>query len=142
MKKKRNNREETPLLREASYLSDAIFQKLMNEKIFPKRSRWLMSGKIADMTNDFMTSVIEANDPKVQTVELRDRRYTLQQIALGKLSAVDVLLNAAIRRFNLPADEFEFIAEKINNCEKLIKAWVNSDEKRYGPPSEAIKYRG
>ena len=101
-----------------------------------------MSGKIADMTNDFMTSVIEANDPKVQTVELRDRRYTLQQIALGKLSAVDVLLNAAIRRFNLPADEFEFIAEKINNCEKLIKAWVNSDEKRYGPPSEAIKYRG
>ena len=141
-KKPRNYKEETPSLRESAYLCDKVLRKLMNEKVFPKRSRWLISGKIADLTNEYMAAVIEANDPKVQTTELRDRRYTLQQIAIGKLSALDVLLNQAKRSLGLPADELEDIAGQINNCRKLLSSWVASDLKRYGPPSGAVKYQG
>ncbi len=68
--KKQSRKPETPSLRESAYLTDAIFRKLQNEKVFPRRSRWLMSGKIADLANDYMDAIIEANDPKVQTEDL------------------------------------------------------------------------
>lgn len=139
--KSRNNKPETPYLRESEYLTDRILRKVCQEKVFPKRSRWVIAEKIADTAVDYLTAVIEANDPKVQTQELRDRRYTLQQIALGKLSALDVLLNTAIRVLSLQPENFKDIASRIITCERLLKAWIASDEKRYGPPSEAEKYR-
>ena len=137
-----NRKPETPSLRESANLTDEIFKKLTQESIFPRRSRWVMAHKIADLANDYMDAVVEANDPKVQTKALRDRRYTLQQIAIGKLSALDVKLSQAVRVFNLNPDEFEVISGKINECSKLLASWVESDVKRYGPPSEAELYRG
>ncbi|MBR3278700.1 MAG: hypothetical protein IKG01_07400 [Lachnospiraceae bacterium] len=139
--KHRNHKDETPSLRESAYLVERILRKLCQEKVFPKRSRWVIAQKIADTANEYLTAVIEANDPKVQTEELRERRFTLQQIALGKLSALDVLINMAIRVLSLKPENFKDIADRIITCEKLLKAWIASDEKRYGPPSGAERYR-
>lgn len=126
---------ETPLMKASMDMTDAILKKVQNEKYFPRRSRWVITGKIADLANDYMTSINEANDPKVQTQGLRDRRFELQQIAFGKLSALDVKLSQAVRVLNLNPDELEYITGLVNRCKTLLQAWVNSDIKRYGSPS-------
>ena len=128
-------KSETPLMKASMDMTDAILKKLQNEKFFPRRFRWLIAGKIADLANDYMTAIIEANDPKVQTQGLRDRRFELQQIALGKLSALDVKLAQAVRVMELNPNELEYIAGLVNRCRELMQAWVNSDKKRYGSPS-------
>ncbi len=137
MGKPRNHKDATPSLRESYRLRAAVFNKIRQEKLFPKRSRWMYAEKIFSMTLDYLTSVIEANDPRVQTIELRDRRYTLQQIAIGKLSALDVLINSARDDLGLPYDEFDEVEDRIEECNRLLNAWVRSDEIRYGPPTEA-----
>ena len=140
--KDRNYKDETPSLRESRRLRKAVSNKIRQEKLFPKRSNWQYSKPIWYATLKYYSAVIDANEPKVQTRELRNRRYTLQQIALAKLSVLDALLTAAKEDYDLPADEFESIAGIINECNRLLIAWIKSDEKRYGPPDEAELYRG
>ena len=136
MGKPRNHKPETPSLRETYRLRGAVFNKIKQEKLFPKKSRWAYAEKIFHQVLDYQTAVIEANDPKVQTIELRNRRYTLQQIALGKLSALDVMINSARDDLGLPAGEFDDIEDRIEECQRLLNAWVKSDEQRYGPPPD------
>ena len=136
MGKPRNHKPETPSLRESYRLRGVIYRKLKQERLFPKRSRFLYADPIWKLTLEYLTSIIEANDPKVQTIELRNRRYTLQQIALGKLSALDVLINSARDDMNLPPDEFDEIEDRIDTCMKYIHSWVKSDEYKYGAPTE------
>ena len=138
----RNHRDETPSLREARRLRKQVSGKIKQEKLFPKRSNWQYAKPIWYATLEYFSAIIDANEPKVQTAKLRDRRYDLQQIALAKLSILDGLLNAAKEDYELPADEFEQIAGTINECNRLLQSWISSENKRYGPPSEAYLYRG
>lgn len=140
--KPRNHKEETPSLRESRRLRKSIANKLRQERLFPKRSTWQYARPIWYATLDYYSAVIDANEPKVQTIELRNRRYTLQQVALAKLSVLDALLTAACEDYELHLSEFEDIGRQINECTRLLNAWIASDEKRYGPPSEANMYRG
>ena len=129
----RNKKAETPSMRETAYLADRLYAVLAKEDIFPKRSRWLFAGKLADLMADIQIAIEEANRPEVQTVHLRIRRYELQQIALGKLSALSRLLSQAQRSLHINPDRLEQVAGSINTLEKYIYAWINSDRKRYGP---------
>ena len=128
------SKTETPLMLKAAELGDELFRKLCKEDIFPRRSRWIMAGKIADLMNDYETAIDEANVPKVKTPALRDRRFEQQQIALGKLDALDKRITQAKRVFDANPNRLEYISKLIIENKRLLQAWINSDEKRYGPP--------
>ena len=119
-------------MRETAYLADRVFEIIQKETAFPKRSRWLFAKQIADLMNEILITMEEANKPEAQTEALRIRRYELQQIVLGKLSALDRIFTQAMRSIPIDPDKLDAVGGHINECERLIKAWIKSDEKRYG----------
>lgn len=127
--------DKTPALRKTDELVDWLLRKLCNDKIFPKRSRWLIAGKIADLTNDFSINVFRANEIKVVTAQERDMRHYYQTMAVADLMALDVKVNQAQRILDISPEALHHYAELANDCRTLLLAWINSDNKRYGAPT-------
>lgn len=129
-------------MRETAYLADKVYAIIQKEDVFPKRSRWIFAKKIAELMDEILVAMEEANKPEVATEGLRIRRFEQQQIALGKLSALDRTLTQAMRSIPINPNRLEDIGHQINECERLVHAWINSDKQRYGAVPGSDKYRG
>lgn len=143
----RDGKDKTPsaktaILRKSNEFTDHLFRKLCNEQVFPKRSRWLFSGKIADLANDYMTCINVANEIRVVTRKEREARHYYQTLALARLQALDAKINQAGRVLEINPDTMEFYAGLANECKRLLMAWINSDNKRYGLPAEPSNTEG
>ena len=143
----RDGKDKTPsaktaILRKSNEFTDHLFRKLCNEQVFPKRSRWLFSGKIADLANDYMTCINLANEIRVVTPKEREARHYYQTLALARLQALDAKINQAGRVLEINPNTMEFYAGMVNECKRLIMAWINSDNKRYGLPGEPLHTKG
>lgn len=126
----------TPATRKTVEFTDHLFKKLCNEKAFPKRSRWLFSGKIADLANDFETEVFIANEIKVTTRRDRDERHYHLTMAVAKLLALDAKITQACRVLEIKPETMEYYAGYVNELLTLLRAWIAADAKRYGPPGQ------
>ena len=133
--KRKNASEKSQAERYAGELAKKVLDKLCKEKVFPRRSRWLIAKKIADLTVDFHSSVHKANAIKVVTQVERDERHKAQTLALANLSALDAELNLAMDVLNINPDDLGDIAELEKTCERVIQGWINAEIKRYGPPT-------
>lgn len=133
--KNKNASEKSQAERYAGELAKKVLDKLCKEKVFPKRSRWIIAKKIADLTVDFHSSVHKANAIKVVTQVERDERHKAQTLALANLSALDAELNLAMDVLNINPDDLGDIAELEKTCERVIQGWINAEIKRYGPPT-------
>lgn len=134
--KVRQSREaKTPATRKTLEFTEHLYKKLCSEKAFPKRSRWLFSGKIADLANDFETEVFLANETKITTRRERDERHYHLTMAVAKLLALDAKITQACRILEIKPETMELYANYVLELQNLLNAWLNADEKRYGPPS-------
>lgn len=127
--------EKTAVLRESHELVVWLSRKLCREDVFPKRSRWLLAGKIADTLNDYMRDVVRANEIKVITQAERDARHYWQTMAMAELMTLDVLVNNAVEILDIEPERLKRYAGLCNSCRGLLMAWMNADNKRYGPPT-------
>ena len=132
----------TPALRAVDDLCSYILRKLCDEEMFPRRSRWLFSGKIADLVNEFHSCVFLANEMKVETERDRDERCFQLNRAMSYLMAIDARMNLAMRVLYISPELLEHYAELVNTCRDKLLAWKNSDKKRYGSPSGLIDIEG
>ncbi len=133
--KNKNASEKSQAERYAGELAKKVLDKLCKEKVFPKRSRWIIAKKIADLTVVFHSSVHKANGIKAVTQGERDERHKAQTLALANLSALDAELNLAMDVLNINPDDLGDIAELEKTCERVIQGWINAEIKRYGPPT-------
>ena len=130
---------ETPLFKAEKQLSIELRRKLCQEKCFPKRSQWMYGKPMSELLSDYRASLSRANKPKIEydgkiIPALREERYIRQQLAMGDLDALDVLLNEAIEVLTLDPDKMENVLGLIHKNYVLLSAWIKADEKRYGPP--------
>ena len=139
---KKSREAKTPAIRMTLEFTEHLYRKLCKEDVFPKRSRWLFSGKIADLANDFETEVFVANEIKPTTQRERDARHYHLTMAIAKLMALDAKVTQAGRVLSISPDTLELYAGYVNSCRNLIVAWMNSDEKRYGPPTRLKHIEG
>jgi len=140
--KMKNITEKTPALRAANEFSEYVLRLLCKEDLFPKRSRWLMSGKLADMVNDFHTAIFRANEINVVTPQERDERHYQITMALAHLMAIDAKMNLAMRVLDIEPNLLEHYAHLANECRSRIMTWKNSDKKRYGSPDGLSNIEG
>ena len=68
---------------------------LCNENIFPKKSRWLLAGKIADLMNEFHQNLHVGNDIFVATEEDAHERHLRQTRAYSALYASASVMRTA-----------------------------------------------
>lgn len=133
--RKKTHAEKADLQNYAGLLTEAVLRKVCNEKVFPKRSRWLIAGKLADIANDFHTCVHRANEIRVTTQAERNARHYWQTMALSNLMTLDAKFSLAMDVLHIDPDSLREIGELEVTCKRILQAWMNSDMKRYGPPT-------
>lgn len=112
-------------------LSYTIRSILCKEEMFPKRSRWLMAGKLADLLNDFHSYVQTANEIRVVTLQEAEDRHRYNTLALAKLMALDAKMNVAAVCFNINKDDLEYFEKLVNTEQTLLKGCIAADQKTY-----------
>ena len=127
--------EKTKVERETDALAKETLRVICREKVIPKRMRWLIGQKIADLVNDFHTFVFVANEIKVKSHDEFVQRHKYQTLAVAFLKATDVKMTLALDVLELNADYLERWAGQYNDTLRIIQGWMNKDEKRY-----AIKF--
>lgn len=123
--------EKTKVERETDALTKETLMAICREKVIPKRMRWLIGQKIADLINDFHTFVFVANEIKVKSHEEFVERHKYQTLAIAFLKATDIKMTVALDVLELNADYLERWAGQYNATLRIIQGWTNKDEKRY-----------
>jgi hypothetical protein len=132
--------EKTQVERETDAITKETLMAICREKVIPKRMRWLIGQKIADLINDFHTFVSVANEIKVKSHDEFVERHKYQTLAIAFLKATDIKMTVALDVLDLNADYLERWAGQYNTTLRIIQGWTNKDEKRYaekfGPLSQ------
>ena len=123
--------EKTKVERETDALTKETLMAICREKVIPKRMRWLIGQKIADLVNDFHKFVFVANEIKVKSHEEFVERHKYQTLAIAFLKATDIKMTLALDVLELNADYLERWAGQYNATLRIIQGWTNKDEKRY-----------
>ena len=113
-------------------LATYTIQITSNEKVFDPKYR-------AAVTNDLVTHAKEiylicwtANNIRVTSdEETYKERKRLQDKAIIECTTFLGLLDIAKKVFHLETKRVTYWGNKIINCRKLIRAWRDSDKKRY-----------
>ena len=119
------------VINNANDLCIETLRVICNDDIFPKRSRWLIAGKIADLVNDFHTCMHLANEIRVSNRKEADDRHRYQILALSHLEALEEKIELAKVVLNINVNKVEEWSGKWNEEEKLLKNWISKDTKRY-----------
>ena len=119
------------ILRATDKLAVDTLRVLCREDIFPKRSRWVMANKMADLVNDFHTCIMIANGIQPESHAEFVERHKYQVLAGGYLYALDVKMNLAKVVFETKADKLEFWAAVCLEAKDALSKWKSSDKYRY-----------
>ena len=103
-----------------------------SEKNFPKKERWIMASRIANLALDIVTAVRKANDVRVSVAQDYLYRRQLQIEASGNCEAMLTLIELAHKCFDLETRKTEYWVGMILELEKLISKWRKSDRDRFG----------
>ena len=132
--------QKTRVERETDNITRETLRAICRENVIPKRMRWVVGEKIADLINDFHTSVSVANEIKVKSHAEFVERHKFQTLAVAFLKATDTKMTLALDVLELNADYLEVWAGQYNETLTQIQGWTNKDEKRYaekyGPLSQ------
>lgn len=104
---------------------------LCDERIFPKRSRWLGAKDISDAASKMMMCIFAANDIRPKTAEDARERHRLQFLALGYFGALEKRMTFEAFYWEKDPNLYTVWADQMNAEEKLLKNWVYKDEIRY-----------
>ena len=115
----------------ANDLSAYTLRLLCNENLFPKRSRWIIAGKIADLVNDFHSSIHTANEIRVSTKAEAEDRHRYQTLAMAQLQAIEEKIELAKAVLDFDVDRLDHWAGMWLEEEKLLRSWISKDQKRY-----------
>jgi len=104
---------------------------LCDERIFPKRSRWLGARDVADAASKMMGCIFAANDIKVKLPQEARDRHRLQTLAIGYFGELEKRMTYEAFYWENDPNLYAVWADLMNQEEKLLKNWVYKDEKRY-----------
>lgn len=103
-----------------------------NEKVFPKRDRWILTNRIVTTALTIMEEVDMANDIHVTTGGDFEIRRNSQTIALANTAKLLGLMELAYIKYNIESSKIRHWTQLVSDTRELIKRWRQSDIKRYG----------
>lgn len=124
--------KKAPFLRAAEQLARETLALLCREKVFPKRSRWLLGKPMADLVSAYYSEAMTANGIRVQTAAEFVERHRHQTLAIAQLYSLNAMMGLAQAVLSINPDDLDYWATLLNEADRCTKAWMNSDEKRYG----------
>lgn len=131
----KSKRQENPLqvLGMAQELAIYTLTICNNEKVFPKRDRWQLTGEVVRTALRIYIHIRHANRVKVEEMADYTRRMELQRTALEETNNLLGLIDIAGPRCHLPGDKQRYWTGLAVNLEKKARAWHRSDKARLKP---------
>ncbi len=102
-----------------------------NNKIFPKRDRWIIANRIVGYALDIMDEVNYANDIYVSTKEDYTERRMAQVRAKSCTAKLLGLIDLAYSKYHIESKRMEHWTRLVANVRALIIKWKKSDSNRY-----------
>lgn len=103
-----------------------------NEKRFPKRYRWCLTGKLIDEAQELLRKLTFANSMRVDEPAESQRRRLMQAEAMAHSFCLLTEINLAFEFFGLPEREVRYWTGLIMEVQRLLKTWQKSDAARLG----------
>ena len=101
----------------------------LNEKYFPKRSRYIISNKLVESAMNVSANFYAANSIFPNKEEKLQIREQYQTIGKANLNVIKHQLNLSKRLFNIPNAVIEELFLIITEIEKMYSNWVKSAKK-------------
>lgn len=102
-----------------------------NDKLFPKKSRWIMANRIVNECLDAASCVKKANSFRLTKDNLEVRRK-YQDMAYAHLETMLMLIDLAYNVFEIDSARIEYWSGLVVSTEIKIKSWIKSDRQRMG----------
>ena len=140
----KSKRQENPLqvLGMAKTLAIHTLTICNNEKVFPKRDRWQLTGEIVRTAMSIYIQIRHANAVRVEEKADYERRMELQSLALENINNLLGLIDIAGVKLNLPARKQAYWTGLCSSLEIKARSWHRSDKIRLKPGSIALDSDG
>ena len=127
------------------YLANEVEYKIikmtMNEKYFPKRSRFIITNKLIESAMNVSSNFNAANAIFPNTEDKLKLREQYQTIGKANMNVLEHQLNLSLRLFNIPGTVMDDIFSQVSEMEKMYSNWIKGGKlKRKGLIER--KYRG
>jgi hypothetical protein len=119
------------IMTKANELAKYTVKICSNEKNFPKRYRWCITYQIVENAVEINCDINRANAIYVKTKADWKQRRAYQKKAQADIAALITLLDIAKCTFNINGKRMYYWCGLINDVRTKLKAWMESDEKRY-----------
>lgn len=113
----------------AGDLEYKIIKMTLNEKYFPKRSRYIIANKLVEAIMNVSANFYAANSIFPNKEEKLQLREQYQTIGKANLNVVKHQLNLSKRLFNIPSGIIDELFSIITEIEKMYSNWVKSNKK-------------
>lgn len=101
------------------------------EKVFPKRDRWLTVAPIVKHSLNILIYLREANSINCRISNDYVKRRELQLMAYASCESLLSLLQIVYEQDNVEGRRIEYWTGLVLDVEKLLQAWTQSDWRRY-----------
>ena len=129
--KSKRTQSELEVVTKAIALSSYTIHICSNEKNFPKRYRWCLTGKIVDFTIDICNFTNMANSVYVSSAKDYQTRRQYQNSALASSYALLTMMDIAYATFSIDDDRIEHWVGLVIDVQNLLRNWRKSDSDRY-----------
>jgi len=102
-----------------------------NNKIFPKRDRWMIASKIVNASITILTSVVKANGIFVSNKESYKKRREYQELARDSTLELLALIDLSYNKYHIESRKIEYWTRLVYDERKLILKWMKSDKDRF-----------
>jgi len=102
-----------------------------NNKIFPKRDRWMVSNRIVSASITILTSVVKANGIFVSTQKDYQARREHQEIARDSTLELLALMDLAYAKYPIESRRIKHWTSLVVEERSLILKWMKSDKERF-----------
>lgn len=102
-----------------------------NNKIFPKRDRWMIANKIVNSSLDILTNVVKANGVYVSTYDDYLKRKEYQIVARDATLELLALMDLAYNKYPIASNKIEHWTRLVYEERNLILKWMKSDKDRF-----------
>jgi hypothetical protein len=116
-------------LDKARQLASHTIHLCSNEKNFPKRYRWCITGKIVDSSITICNYIEMANSVFVETHEDYVLRRQLQTKALAETYALYSMIEISKITFGLECGKAANWAKMVTDLQEMIRNWKKKDKK-------------
>lgn len=112
-------------------LIDYTYDRVKDNKIFPKAQRWLLPNKIWDNAIGIRSSILHANSIRVESRSEAEARLLLIKEAFGYVENLEALIDFCNIKGLISDERADYWEGLVDDTVKELNGWLKEERERY-----------